>query len=120
MKIVHFASAETCEPDPGWKRTSLAAGRDVSVEHFVKPPGHASPLHEHPQAQVCIVLKGRMKAICETGEVLLEAGDAAAFEGGEPHAVENASDGPSVGLDVFVPGRSFDFWFERASAKDAR
>jgi hypothetical protein len=28
----------------------------------------------------------------------------------EPHRVENSGDERAVGLDVFVPGRSFDFW----------
>jgi len=33
----------------------------------------------------------------------------------QPHIVENALDTESVGLDIFVPGRSFDFWAERAA-----
>ncbi|MBC8433714.1 MAG: hypothetical protein H8D96_17530 [Desulfobacterales bacterium] len=33
---------------------------DISIEHFVKPPQHASPLHGHPNAQVLVVLKGKL------------------------------------------------------------
>jgi quercetin dioxygenase-like cupin family protein len=117
MKVVHIEKAETCEPDPGWKRASLCSGSDVSVEHFVKPSGHASPLHHHGAAQVCIVTEGRMKVRCGSGEeAILGPGDAAYFAPNEPHSVENARDEPSTGIDVFVPGRSFDFWLRRGQS----
>ena len=31
----------------------------------------------------------------------------------ESHRVENTAEETAVGLDVFVPGRSFDFWTDR-------
>ena len=55
MKVVHLEDAETYEPEPDWKRASVCAEQGVSVEYFVKPPGHASPPHEHPQAQYVAV-----------------------------------------------------------------
>lgn len=113
MKVMHFDEARTCEPEPGWKRTSLCSEPGVSIEYFVKPSGHASPLHEHPQDQVMVVIEGRMKVRTADGEDVLGVGDAAYFPGNEPHAVENARDEPSIGIDVFAPGRSFDFWLER-------
>lgn len=114
MEIIQFETAETCEPEKDWKRVSLCNQRDISVEHFTKPPHHASPLHKHPNAQVLVVLKGRLTIITHTNkEQMLGEGDAAYISGNEPHAVKNPLDQPSVGLDIFVPGRSLDFWLNQ-------
>jgi len=114
MKVTHFDEAERYEPETDWRRVSLCSEGDVSVEHFVKPPGHASPRHEHPNAQVCVVLKGKLTILTDSdAEQELSEGDAAYIPGGEPHVVRNPLDEPSSGLDIFVPGRSFDFWMKR-------
>ena len=114
MKVIRFNEAESYEPEENWKRVSLCNEEDISIEHFVKPPQHASPLHEHPNAQVLVVLKGKLAIITdEKEEQILEEGDAAYIPGDEPHIVKNLLDEPSVGIDIFVPGRSFDFWLKR-------
>ena len=112
MKVVRFDKAESYEPEKDWKRVSLCNESDISVEHFVKPPEHASPRHQHPSAQVLIVLKGRMILTTDDAEYDLNEGDAAYIPGNEPHAL-NALKEPSIGVDIFVPGRSFDFWLKR-------
>jgi len=48
-----------------WKRVSLCSEGDISVEHFVKPSGHASPSHDHASAQVLVVLQGRLSIFTE-------------------------------------------------------
>jgi quercetin dioxygenase-like cupin family protein len=117
MKIVHFKEAESYEPEKDWKRVSLCGEEDISIEHFVKPPGHASPRHDHPNAQVLVVLEGRLSVITDAdGEQELAVGDAVYIPGNEPHIVKNPLDQVSVGLDIFVPGRSFDFWLKRKTA----
>ena len=114
MKVIRFKSAESYEPEPDWKRVSLCNEEDISIEHFVKPPQHASPRHNHPNSQVLVVLKGQLKIVTdEDGEVILDEGDAVYLPGDQYHIVTNALDEPSVGLDIFVPGRSFDFWLKR-------
>ena len=113
MKVVRFDRAESYEPERGWKRVSLFSEADISVEHFVKPPGHASPLHEHPSAQVLIVLKGKMIISTDHEEHELNQGDAVYIPGNEPHVLKNPLTEPSIGFDIFVPGRSFDFWLKR-------
>ena len=114
MKVIRFNEAENYEPEENWKRVSLCNEEDISIEHFVKPPQHASPLHEHPNAQVLIVLQGKLAIVtAENEEQTLEVGDAAYIPGDEPHIVKNLLDEPSVGIDIFVPGRSFDFWLKR-------
>ncbi len=113
MQVIHFKTAETYEPETHWKRTSLCNQQDVSIEHFVKPPRHTSPRHEHPNAQILVVLRGKMTVITDNEEETLEEGDSVYIPGNEPHVVKNSLDEPSVGLDIFVPGRSFDFWLKR-------
>jgi len=79
----------------------------------VKPAGHSSPRHDHPSAQVLVVLKGKLSIITDTEEQCLDEGDAVYIPGNEPHIVRNPLQEISVGLDIFVPGRSFDFWLRR-------
>ena len=121
MKVIRFDFAETYEPDEGWKRVSLCCEQDVSVEHFVKPPGHASPKHDHPNAQVLVVLKGQLAISTDSeGEQELGEGDAAYIPGNQLHIVKNPMGKPCIGIDIFVPGRSFDFWSKRKPGPSAR
>ena len=113
MKVIRLASAETCEPEQAWKRASLCNQKDISIEHFAKPARHASPRHEHPSAQVLVVLTGKLTITTDTETETLAEGDCVYLPGHEPHAVINPLDVPSTGLDIFVPGRSFDFWLKR-------
>lgn len=113
MKVIRFDKAETYEPEKDWKRVSLCNESDISVEHFVKPPEHASPRHQHPSAQVLIVLKGKMLLTTDDEAQELNEGDSAYIPANEPHALRNALTVTSIGVDIFVPGRSFDFWSKR-------
>jgi quercetin dioxygenase-like cupin family protein len=113
MKVVHFTQAEKYEPEKDWKRVSLCSERAISVEHFTKPPAHASPKHHHPNIQVLVVLKGKIVITTDTETQELNAGDAAYIPPQTSHVVKNPLQKPSVGLDIFVPGRSFDFWKKR-------
>ncbi len=56
MHVIHFDRAESYEPEKDWRRVSLCNQEAITIEHFVKPPGHSSPRHEHPNAQVLIML----------------------------------------------------------------
>ncbi len=114
MKVVRFDSADRYEPEKDWKRVSLCNETDISIEHFVKPPGHASPHHGHPAAQILVVLQGRLSVTDDSGNRhVLEENDCIYIPGDEMHTVTNELDTPSIGLDIFTPGRSFDFWRKR-------
>lgn len=114
MDIVNHDDAETYEPDEGWERRSLAGSDRFSFEWFTKPPGHRSPMHDHENEQVCMVLEGELTLHGEDGSsVTLGPYDSAFIESWETHAVENTGDETAAGLDVFAPGRSFDFWTDR-------
>lgn len=117
MKVVHVRDAEKYEPEKDWLRASTCHEKNISLEYFVKPPKHSSPLHNHPQEQVCVVIKGVMRVRNKEGEEsLLQPGDAAYFAANEPHVIENTLDEESIGVDIFVPGRSFDFWLKKGQA----
>jgi len=113
MERVSFDDADTYEPEEGWRRVSMAGRDGLSVEFFEKPPGHSSPVHDHKNEQVCICLSGELTV--ETGDDTATIGenDSVYLESGEPHRVENTGDTLAVGVDVFAPGRSFDFWLDR-------
>ena len=114
MKITRMDEAECYEPDEGWKRTSLCGEERLSVEHFLKPPGHSSPVHSHPHDQVLVVLRGALAVQGGDGvEETLGEGDSAFFPAGEAHRVRNPLETPSAGLDIFAPGRPFSFWTDR-------
>ena len=114
MKIIHLNVAEKYEPEKGWLRANTCKENNISLEYFIKPPNHASPVHDHAHEQVCVVIKGRMKVKTGDGdEAILEPGDAVYFSPKEKHSIENILDEPSTGIDIFVPGRSFDFWKNR-------
>jgi quercetin dioxygenase-like cupin family protein len=118
MIVTRFNTAPSYEPEQDWKRVSLCAGDDISIEHFVKPPGHSSPRHNHPQAQILVVLEGQLciEVDHQTPEIL-NKGDSVYIPGDEMHIISNPLDSISVGLDIFVPGRSFDFWLNRKTAQ---
>jgi quercetin dioxygenase-like cupin family protein len=113
MTPVEFDAAESYEPEDGWKRVSLAGSDRFSFEWFEKPPGHASPMHDHENEQVCVCLQGELTVETESASVTLGPHDSVHLDAWESHRVVNTGDEPAVGLDVFAPGRSFDFWTDR-------
>lgn len=113
MKPVAFDEAESYEPEAGWRRVSLAGSNRFSFEWFEKPPGHSSPMHDHGNEQVCVCLRGELTVETEESAVTLVEGDSVLLESNETHRVENTGEDTAVGLDVFAPGRSFDFWTDR-------
>ncbi|MDX1744899.1 MAG: cupin domain-containing protein [Halobacteriales archaeon] len=114
MQEVMFDEADSYEPEEGWRRVAMAGSDAFSFEWFEKPPGHSSPMHDHENEQVCLVFEGELTIYNEAGdEVTLGPFDSAYLEPWEPHRVENTGDVRAVGIDVFAPGRSFDFWLDR-------
>lgn len=124
MELVKFDGAETYEPEDGWRRVSLAGSGRFSFEWFEKPPGHSSPVHDHENEQVCLVLDGELTVYTgedgdgTTDEVTLEPYDSVWLGAWESHRVENTGTETAIGLDVFAPGRSFDFWTDRANENE--
>ena len=113
MEYVAHDEAESYQPDEGWRRVSLAGSDQFSFEWFEKPPGHSSPMHDHENEQVCLCLEGELTVVTEEDSVTLQENDSVLLEANETHRVENDGEELAVGLDVFAPGRDFDFWTDR-------
>ncbi|WP_122090760.1 cupin domain-containing protein [Halalkalicoccus subterraneus] len=113
MKPVEFDEAERYEPEEGWARRALAGSEAFTFEWFEKPPGHSSPMHDHENEQVCLCLEGELTVHTEDETVTLGEYDSVWLDAWESHRVENEGEERAVGLDVFAPGRSFDFWTDR-------
>ncbi len=113
MEVIQFQETEKYEPQKDWIRSSLCNKSDISIEHFVKPPRHSSPTHSHLNSQVLYVLQGEIVIRTENDEQKLKVGDTVYISGNEIHTVINPLNEVSIGLDIFVPGRSFDFWLNR-------
>jgi len=113
MKFVPFDDAERYEPEAGWQRVALAGSDRFSFEWFTKLPGHSSPMHYHENEQVCVCLEGTLVVHFEDDRVELGPYDSVWIEANEPHRVENEGAETAIGLDVFSPRRSFDFWTDR-------
>ncbi|MFA9518561.1 cupin domain-containing protein [Halopenitus sp. H-Gu1] len=113
MNPIEFDDAETYEPEEGWRRVALAGSDQFSFEWFEKPPGHSSPMHDHENEQVCVCLAGELTVATEDEEVALSTYDSVHLESNETHRVENTGEETAIGIDVFAPGRSFDFWTDR-------
>ena len=112
MKSVKFGAAETYEPEDGWARRALAGSEQFTFEWFEKPAGHSSPMHDHENEQVCLCLEGELTVHTEEESITLGEYDSVKLDSWESHRVENKTEERAVGLDVFAPGRSFDFWTE--------
>lgn len=113
MRSVKFDEAETYEPEESWARRALAGSDQFTFEWFEKPAGHSSPMHDHENEQVCLCLSGELTVHTEEESVTLEQYDSVKLDSWESHRVENTTEERAVGLDVFAPGRSFDFWTDR-------
>lgn len=113
MQVIHFDEADKYEPESGWIRKSVCNNSIISIEHFVKPPKHSSPKHSHSNSQILYVLKGQIIIKTDIDEVTLLENDTVFIPGDESHIVINPTNKEAIGLDIFVPGRSFDFWLNR-------
>ena len=113
MDLVAFEEAESYEPEEEWRHVAMAGSDAFSFKWFEKPPGHSSPMHDHENEQVCVCLGGELAVFTENDRVTLRETDSVWLDSREVHRVENTGDERAVGIDVFAPGRSFDFWLHR-------
>lgn len=114
MEAVDFTDADTYEPEAGWRRVALAGSDAFSFEWFEKPPGHSSPMHSHANEQVCVCLDGELTVETPDSMATLGRFDSVYLAGEESHRVENTGEDRALGLDVFAPGRSFEYWTEES------
>lgn len=91
----------------------LAAGDDMSVQHFRIESGATVPEHDHHHEQSGFVYRGELTFVLADGEeVVVGEGDSYVLAGDEPHAAENRGEEPVEGVDIFSPPRTDPDWAE--------
>lgn len=111
MERVSHDPANDVEAVPGVQLSQLAAGTEMSVQHFTVEPGAEVPAHSHPHEQSGYITAGALTFQMADGEkVVCEAGDSYVLGGGETHAAVNRGDVPAEGIDVFSPPRTDPDW----------
>lgn len=110
MKSILFEEAASETPAGGWRRVGLCSSDAVSVDWFRKPAGHVSEMHAHENEQIFVILEGEFILHTEIESVRLGRYDSAWVDANEPHYSENPTASPTIGLNVFAPGREFPYW----------
>ncbi|MBV0925116.1 cupin domain-containing protein [Halomicroarcula limicola] len=110
MQEVPQAASETVEAVDGVHLTQLAVGEAMSVQHFHIEGGAVVPEHGHPHEQVGFVVHGTATFEVDGEEYVIGPGDSYVIPGDEPHRVENRTDEPVSGIDVFSPPRTDVDW----------
>lgn len=103
---------ETTEAVENVHLAQLAAGEEMSVQHFEFEPGASVPSHDHPHEQSGFVYEGELTFLLEDGEEVVEAGDSYVIAGDEVHGAENRGEAVVRGVDVFSPPRPNPDWAE--------
>lgn len=106
MERVPYEAAGSTEAMDGVHLAQLAAGERMNVQHFFVEPGETVEEHSHEHEQVGFVLEGSGYFVVDGEETFVAEGDSYVIPGGEPHALENRTDVPLKGLDIFSPPRT--------------
>ncbi|WP_101294412.1 cupin domain-containing protein [Halegenticoccus soli] len=112
MECVPTDAVEAVEAVPGVHLSQLAAGEEMSVQHFFIEPGATVPEHSHPHEQTGYIVEGTLTFVVDGEEVHAGPGDSYAVPADEPHAAENRGDVPVKGVDIFSPPRTDPDWGE--------
>ena len=92
------------ERAPGIDRVTLTYDTDTMMCWFYLKKGAALEMHQHPQSQNGIVMKGRINFIKGDGTILeLKQGDAYYFASDDPHGSDVIED--TELLECFSPSR---------------
>jgi quercetin dioxygenase-like cupin family protein len=110
MERVSRTDVDAAEAVDGVHLSQLAAGTEMSVQHFRIEPGAVVPEHSHPHEQTGYLTAGTLTFLVDGDERVVSAGDSYAIPGDEPHAAENRGDVAVEGVDVFSPPRLNPDW----------
>lgn len=103
---------ETTEAVENVHLAQLAAGEEMSVQHFEFEPGASVPIHDHHHEQSGFIYEGELTFLLEDGELVVGTGDSYVLAGDEVHGAENRGETPVRGVDVFSPPRPNPDWSE--------
>lgn len=78
-------------------------GETMTVARFLLRKGAVVPSHHHPNEQISMIERGKLKFVIAGQERIVEAGEAITIPPHAPHSAEALED--SVAVDVFSPVR---------------
>ena len=98
-----FAELDATEPFPGIERRVVEAD-GATLSRYVFRPSGRFPQHVHPQEQITIVERGRVRFTFGNEERVAQAGDVVSFPAGFWHGAQ-VLDEEAVLIDIFTPIR---------------
>ena len=110
MEITSNEDVEFVEAVESVHLSQMAAGEQMSVQHFRIEPGADVPEHTHPHEQAGYITQGTVTFYIDGVERTVDEGDSYVIPGDEPHAAVNESDGIVEGVDIFSPPRTNPAW----------
>lgn len=108
----HAALGSETEAVENVHLAQLAAGEEMSVQHFRIEPGATVPSHDHHHEQSGFVYEGELTFVLADDEVTVGAGESYVLAGHEVHGAENRGDTVVRGVDIFSPPRPNPDWAE--------
>ncbi|MFB6116883.1 cupin domain-containing protein [Halosegnis sp.] len=106
----HEAIGAETEAVPDVNLAQMAAGEEMSVQHFHIEPGATVPAHDHHYEQAGFIYQGELTFLLADSEVIVSAGESYVLAGDERHGAENRGDVPVHGVDIFAPPRTDPDW----------
>jgi quercetin dioxygenase-like cupin family protein len=110
MERVSLADVDAAEAVDGVHLAQLAAGAEMSVQHFRIEPGAVVPEHSHPHEQTGYITAGTLTFLVDGEEVAVSPSESYAIPGDEPHGAENRGEVAVEGVDIFSPPRLNPDW----------
>ncbi len=110
MEITSNEDVESVEAIESVYLSQMAAGEQMSVQHFQIEPGADVPEHTHPHEQAGYITQGTVTFHIDGVERTIDEGDSYVIPGDEPHAAVNESDVIVEGVDIFSPPRTNPAW----------
>lgn len=110
MDHVSLLDHEPSEVLDGVFLAQLAAGEQMSVQHFRIEPGAVVDDHSHEHEQGGYLFEGSLAFTVDSENYLVEAGDSYVIPPDAVHAVENRGDEPAIGVELFSPPRPDPPW----------
>ncbi|WP_049969745.1 cupin domain-containing protein [Haladaptatus cibarius] len=105
MERDSLSDHEPTEAVDGVHLAQLAAGEEMSIQHFHIEPDATVPEHSHEHEQTGFIHSGALTFVVDGEKIVLGEGDSYAIPGDEPHSAENEGDEPVRGIDIFSPPR---------------
>ncbi|WP_122089051.1 cupin domain-containing protein [Halalkalicoccus subterraneus] len=117
MERISTEGAGTEEVAEGVFLGDLATGERAGMKYWRVEPGATLPAHRHDNEQIGYMISGRLVAVVEGEEVLLEPGDSYRFSSHEHHGAENRGEEPAVGVGILAPPRGKPAWGDSRTAE---